>query len=251
MRNVNARGIVLGLAGVLLAAGVRAQETTWTVDGHTSLAWWQVTQRLARLWGTTCPEDPYWQGGDGAPSVSVLGLAGEKVPDSVYARHSRRRAGTACAEAVGGSIAAGDTSGWQGVRGTIVLRAEALVSGLTMRDVYARKAVLETSRYPEIRFTIDSLTQIVGGETIHALAVGTFELHGQRQPMTVPIRASRASGGLRIQGQFVIPALALVEKYGMSRGALGLGIQKGIWDGIAVGVDVVLNPVAAAVATTR
>ena len=251
MKQISGVIVALSLVGMLAVPGSVAQaQSSFQVDAPSSLAWWQVTQPKARMWGTTCPEDPSWQASESASKSAPPSHAGFNVPDSVHARHLRRSPRSACGAGVDGTIEVADTAGWRGAHGTIVLRAEALVTGLEMRDVYARRAVLQTVKYPEIRFTIDSLTQVQGSETIEALAVGTFEFRGRTQPMTVPIIASRQAGGLRVRAQFEIPVTALIEKYGVPKTVLGLATHPSIWGGIRVGVDVVMNPTEAKIATT-
>ncbi len=71
-------------------------------------------------------------------------------------------------------------------RGVVALRAHALVTGLAMRDAYGRTAVLETARYPEIRFTIDSLVGVEPGQPARGTAAGTFEFRGVREAIRVP-----------------------------------------------------------------
>ena len=249
--NRSGRALALAMVLALWGTGVHAQGVTWTVDGRTSLAWWQVSPYRHLLWGTTCPEDPSWRPGEGASQSASKDPFQRAANDTGYARHVNRRAGSPCGEGVGGAIVTSDTTGWQGVRGTIVLKANALVTGLDMRDAYARKTVLETARYPEIRFTIDSLVQVQSSESIRALAVGTFELRGVREPMTVPIRASRCATGIRIRAAFEIRVRDLIRRYGVSGDVLSLAVQSGMWKAIEVGVNVVLTPAATAIVATH
>lgn len=250
MLRINGGTVALFVTMFAMLGPAAQAQSSFTVDGRSSLAWWQVTQPKARMWGTTCPEDPSWQASESTSRAAASKLAGFNVPDSVHARHIGRSPKNACGGGVDGRIEVTDSSSWQGAHGTIVLRADALVTGLDMRDVYARRAVLQTAKYPEIRFTIDSLTQVQGSETIRALAVGTFELRGRTQPMTVPIIASRHAGGLRVRADFEIPVLALIEQYGVPKTTLGLATHPGIWGGIRVGVDVVMSPTSTAIAAT-
>lgn len=250
MLRINGRSVALCVAMFAMLGPVAHAQSSFTVNGRSSLAWWQVTQPKARMWGTTCPEDPSWQASESTSRPARPTLVGFDVPDSVHARHLARLSKNQCGEGVDGTIEVADTAGWRGAHGSIVLRADALVTGLEMRDVYARRAVLQTTKYPEIRFTIDSLTQVEGGETIRALAVGTFELRGRTQPMTVPIVASRQAGGLRVRAQFEIPVKALIETYGVPKTVMGLATHPAVWGGIRVGVDVVMSPTATAIAAT-
>jgi hypothetical protein len=235
---------------VVLAFGsvARAQESRYIVSGSNSLAWWQVSEPRAHLWGTSCPEDPTWQGGEGASKTSVTRQF--DIADSAYAQHLLRGPGSRCGEALQGSIALSDPVAWRNVRGTIVLASRALVSGSSIRDGYARKVVLEVDKYPSIRFTIDSLTGIEEGEPVRATAVGTFELRGRTEAMRVPVIVQRQSNGLRVRARFEIPVAQLIEQFGVSRTALGPGADRGVWNGIRVGVDVVLTQSPAAVAAS-
>ena len=69
---------------------------------------------------------------------------------------------------------AADAATLQGVRGSVTLIADSLFTGLAMRDKYARRAVLETVRYPEITFTIDSLVDVQRGDTIWGIAAQRY-----------------------------------------------------------------------------
>lgn len=119
--------------------------------------------------------------------------------------------------------------------------ADSLYTGLAFRDAYARRAVLQTGRYPDFRFTIDSLVDVQAGDTLHATAVGTFVAHGVRHPARAPLVAWRDAGGLRVQAQFAMPASALINEFKMSRWALGMGVVSKRWDTLNVGVDVILR----------
>jgi hypothetical protein len=213
----------------------------WKVDGPASVARWEVTPRWNDLRATTCPEDPDWTPGSGMDRARHSGWDGVQ-------RAPRRR--PACEEALTGSLIAADPIEWTGVRGTVTLRADRLISGLAMRDRYARKVLLDTHRYPEIRFSIDSLTDIQAGDTLIALAAGVFELRGVRQSLRVPVKAWREDPGLRVHARFDIPVEHLVERYGMSRQALGLALQRGIWESLAIELDVLLVEERGAFAVT-
>ncbi|HEV8264064.1 MAG TPA: YceI family protein [Gemmatimonadales bacterium] len=220
------------------------------IDQRTSLAWWQMDPHYEHLWATTCPADPSWQPGEGRdpgqytdystrPTTIAAGRSDARVP--LFPRYRVR---PVCREAVRGEIAVADTVRWRGVRGTVTLVAESLFTGLNMRDLYARRAVLETARYPEITFTVDSLVDIRrgAGDTLRAIAVGTFGVHGVTKPMRVPTVAWRESGGLRVQAQFSVPASALTDEFQMSKWALGMGVVMRRWKTLHMGIDVILRP---------
>ncbi|MGH9836985.1 MAG: hypothetical protein ACRD9Y_28495, partial [Blastocatellia bacterium] len=103
---------------------------------------------------------------------------------------------------------------------------------------------LHTTRYPELRFTIDSLVDVQPGDTLRATAVGVFEAHGVRHPARAPVVAWRDPAGFRVRAQFSVPATALIEEFKMSRWALGMGVVSRRWNTVYMGVDVILRPTA-------
>jgi hypothetical protein len=239
---------VLALIGAACAPPVLAQSRKFAVDPKTSLAWWQMDPHYEHLWATTCPADPSWQPGEGRDPGQYTDYATRPV--TVPSAHSdarvplfpRYRVRPICREAVRGEITIRDTTQWTGVTGIVRLIAESLYTGLEMRDKYERRAVLETSRYPEITFKIDSLVDVRRGDTIHAMAIGAFTVHGVEKPMRAPVVAWRDPAGLRVRAQFAIPAQDLTEEYMMSRWALMMGVQLKRWKTLNVGVDVILRP---------
>ena len=141
-----------------------------------------------------------------------------------------------------GSITATDGTNWSGVKGEIRILPDSLVTGNDMRDKFARKSVFETSKYREIKFTIDSLTNVQPGDTLRAIAVGTFELHGTKVPARAPVKAWREAAGLRVQTQMEFPAHDLTKVYGFSKLSLGMGVTLGRWETIFMGIDAILVP---------
>lgn len=245
----SAQAIALALA-VLTPAAVRAQGVKYKLDERASLAWWQMSPHLSHLWATTCPQETSWQPGDERSAGWIVDES--KMPktghsntiDTVHVPlYPRPVAQAVCAPAVRGDISVADTVHWTGVKGLVSIRAETLITGLDMRDNYARKAVLQTSTYPDIRFQIDSLVnQQKSADTLLADAVGVLELHGVRQPKRVPIKAWHEPLGLRVTGKFMFNSVDLPEVYKISRMSLGLGVGTGIWRYVHLGIDAVMNP---------
>ncbi len=237
----------IGLATIALLAFsprvVIGQNYRWVISGTSSEARWEISPRSNQLRATTCPESPTWRPSEG--SDSPRSAAAEFLSRGARARHA------VCTEAVSGGLSALDTMGWSGVQGTISVSVDRLVTGLSMRDEYARKTLFETARFPEVRFSIDSLVNVEPGDTLRAFAAGVFELRGVRQAMTVPVRAWRDGDGLRVEARFKIPARDLVERYGMSKHALGLAVNQGIWKAVEVGLDVYLQAVPSELTATR
>ena len=223
-----------------------AQTVRYSAEPRASLAWWQIDPHFGHLWATTCPGDPTWQPGEGrSPQYYVDYIRRHDVKesggrDARIPLYPRKRIRYVCRPAVAAVVELSDTTALKLAGAQISVMADSLVTGLDMRDAYARRQVLQTHQYPAIRFTVDSLTQVVPGDTMKAVAVGTFELRGVRQPMTSPIKVWREPDGIRVQSHFKIPAQDLVNVYEMSRLALGMGVRMGQWEYLHLGVDMLL-----------
>jgi len=242
--------VALSVPAFQTAAQAQAGRNRFTVDERASLAWWQISPHLNHLWATTCPQEPNWQPGD--ERGSGWAFDPKKAPktghsnaiDTIHVPIYPRPVGQAqpiCPTAVRGEFSAADINNFSGVKGLISIRSDAFVTGLPMRDNYAQKAVLQSQAYPDIRFHLDSLTNVQRGDTMSAIAVGKFELRGVSNPMTVPIKAWKEAGGLRVVGKFTMPPSDLVEKYHVSQLSLGLGVGTGIWHYLHLGFDVILR----------
>jgi hypothetical protein len=224
----------------------------WTVDRKASLAWWQVNPHFNQLWATTCPDDPSWQPGEGRSSGWTVnpalhrpktGYAG--VSDTVHVPFYPRgtvRAG--CREALEGRVLLPDTVTWRGAHGEVAVRLDSLVTGENMRDVYSRKSVLETTRYPYVRFTLDSLVDVTReGDTVRGTAIGVVSLHGVAKPLNAAIRSWREAGGTRVLARLRVPAPSLFHEFGISNYAL-FGVGTKLWKDFFMGVDLLLRPEA-------
>lgn len=231
---------------VTSVATVQAQ-TTWTVDSKSSLAWWQVNPHLGHLWATTCPEDPSWQPGAGRSAGwgGNTGLAEMRegaVYDTVHVPvYPRHRARPICGQAVQGEASLPDTVTWRGAKAHIRVTVDAMVTGESMRDNFAHTTVLETTKYQYAEFALDSLVGMTRRrDTLHGTAVGVVTLHGVNKPVRAAIRAWPEAGGTRVEARFRVPAKELVDAFGISQFALGLGVTTGIWKDFFMGADLVL-----------
>lgn len=241
--------VLLALVSLGVSARAPAQ-VRFTVDPRASLAWWQVNPHLNHLWATTCPEEPSWRPGEGRSAGQIVGrgLSGAKRGDAavsdttIVPLYPRPTARSVCTEAVEGDFLVADTVQWRGLRGFVMVKAAALITGEQRRDAFAREAVLQTYRYPEIRFTIDSVVSLTrAADTLRGTVVGVFSLHGVTKPMTATLRAWPEAGGLRALARLRIPAQSLVDEFKLSRTAIGLGLTAAIWHDLFMGVDVVLR----------
>jgi hypothetical protein len=245
------RALAAALLCLLTAqADAPAQARRWTVDSKASLAWWQMSPNLNHLWATTCPEEPSWRPGEGrSAGWSVAQFGASRIRDAAtfdtvnVPLYPRWEARALCTEAVQGYIIVADPVRWRGIRGEVVVKAEALITGNDDRDAYTRGAILQTNRYPEIRFTLDSVVNVTrDADTLRGSAVGVFTVRGVARRVTTPVKAWPEAGGLRVLAKFRIDADSLVPVYGLSRYALGLGVGTKIWQFLFPGVDLLLHP---------
>lgn len=222
-------------------------QVEFRVEAETSLAWWQIDPNYGHLWATTCPADPSWQAGEGRSGSAPIDVSTRKSTvatayhDERVPLYPRGAVHPVCRVAVRGELVTTDSVTFRDLRGVIAISVDSLFNGLEIRDRYARNAVFETRKYPEVLFQLDSLVSVTPGDTVTAVAAGHFELRGVRQAMRVPVRAWREDGRLRAQAQVRIPARALTKEYGMSRLALGMGVVMGRWETVFAGVDVMLR----------
>lgn len=233
--------LVPAIPSAVAQSGVR-----YRIQPKTSLVWWQIDPHYNHLWATTCPDDPSWQAGEGRspdfryvfdPNFADAGHPAEAIP--VYPRGPVR---ALCREAVSGTVAFSDTTGWRLEQGLVRVHADSLVTGLNMRDAYARRMLFETHAYPEIRFRIDSVTNLRRGDTLRGVAHGIFALRGVETPVAVPVHVWPDADGLRVTGQTQFPAIDLHRRYGMSRMKLGMGVAMRRWNTVHWGFDLILEP---------
>jgi polyisoprenoid-binding protein YceI len=91
-------------------------------------------------------------------------------------------------------------------RGAVVVDARSFVTGIAARDRNMHEQVLESQRFPEIRFEAERLelrsrSEDAAEVTLH----GRFEIHGARHPLAVPARVAREGDALRIDAAFAVP----------------------------------------------
>jgi len=236
---------------VVPVAAAHAQGGRWVVDERASLAWWQVSPNLAHLWATTCPSDPDWRPGQGRsagwninPKLKLPSYGYANVEDTVHVplfpRHAVR---SNCVESVRGEVVVDDTVHWQGVRGTVMVLGDALITGERMCDVMMHQA-LETAQYPEIQLTLDSLVGLSKqGDTLRGTAVGTLLLRDIRRPARAAVQAFPDGGGMRVLAKLRIPATDLNQLTPMIH-YLGLGVNVGLWKDFFMGADLVFRRAA-------
>lgn len=239
------------------ALGYAQGPSRWTVDSKWSLAWWQVDPHLNHLWATTCPADPSWQPGEGrstgwsvrtGPDIKTYSFAA--VSDTIHVPlYPRRTARPLCKEAVQGRLVVSDSVNGRGAWGEVVIKAESLVMGEDRRAQYAREMVFETTRYPDIRFQLDSLVNVTRqADTLRGTAVGVLFLHGYEKPVTaiVKVYPDSEAGGTRVFARIREPSRPFASHFWPGctyRGCIfSLGVRTDIWKHFFFGVDLVLRP---------
>jgi polyisoprenoid-binding protein YceI len=71
-----------------------------------------------------------------------------------------------------------------------------------VEDQVRSPRILDTARYPGVRFRADRLEDIetLGPQRLKGVLVGTLELHGQSRPLRIPIEAAWSARGLEAVG---------------------------------------------------
>lgn len=97
----------------------------------------------------------------------------------------------------------------QSISGDVVVDATSGNSGSEGRDRRMHQQVLESARYPEIRFSPTKLTGTVSSTNNSAVTVaGMFEIHGQRHEIKIPMDVRVDGNNLTARGKFVVPYVA-------------------------------------------
>jgi len=242
--------LAASLVGLLAPVSAAPAQTRWSIDTKASLAWWQVSPHLNHLWATTCPQEPTWRPGESRSSGwnvdpnlrSPIGTG--HVPDTVHVPfYPRFRVRSVCTEAVQGEVILPDTVKWRGAHGEVTVRSDALITGVQMRDATMHQ-ILEASRYPEIRFTLDSLVGMTRHlDTLRGSAVGTLTVRGVSKPTTAVMKVYPVGGALRVLVKWHIPAPELHELT-PAINLFGLGVNTKIWKDFFMGADLVFRPEA-------
>ncbi len=229
-------------------ASAQASDVRFTIDRDASLSWYQVNPHTSLLWATTCPSDPFWRAGDsrgeagGTRGMPLPRVGSAMMSEKVIPLWQRPRASAVCRNAVRGEFTAADTVKWRGVTGTIWIRPDSLYSGLWARDRTANADIFGIARWPEIKFVVDSLADIVLGDTVRGHAYGTFFFRNVETPTVALLSMWRDPLGLRVMARVGIVPTDLVEVYGVSIHGIRLGLSSGNWQMIWFGVDAILNP---------
>src|SRR4029453_3328512 len=93
--------------------------------------------------------------------------------------------------------------------GAVVVDARSFVTGIAARDRDMHQKVLESARFPEIRFEAERVEVKSGsGESAEVVLRGAFAIHGTSHPLAVPAHLARSGGGLPGGSSFLFPYLS-------------------------------------------
>lgn len=244
---------VLGaLAAMFSAKPLLAQgPVAYELDQDRSLVWWQIDPHYGHLWASSCPADPSWQPGEGhsagyyinyatRPKIRTTNESEARVP--LFPRKTVR---PNCRHATKGGFTAADGSTYAGFKGYVIINPDSIETGADHRNEFSRKYVFGTSNYPTIQFSIDSLSNVtMSGDTVNAIAVGTFQLRGAQKQTRVQVTGIRQGNTLRVRGAFAMPATELHARYGVSQTAMGAGVGLKLWNTLFMGFDLIVVPQA-------
>jgi hypothetical protein len=224
-----------------------AQQASFSLDQKRSLVWWQLDPHFGHLWATTCPSDPSWTAGEGNSGrfggdkkknakIKVTNMSAGEFP--LFPRDTVR---ANCRPSVRGSFTTSDVKRFSQLKGSVEVEIDSITNGSDARDLFAKKYIYSSAKYPKVKFTVDSLTNVrVSGDTVNAIAVGTFELRGVQKPTRVQVQGINEPSGLRVRGLFAMPAKELQERYSISRAVLSMGVGAKLWDTLFMGIDLIL-----------
>lgn len=111
---------------------------------------------------------------------------------------------------VGGALEL-DPADWAKGKGLVSVTLNALKTGIDQRDQDMRDEFLEAARFPFALLAIDridrpSAAALTVGQEAQGEAVGSFELHGVRRAIRIPITARLEDAGrLWVKGSFEVP----------------------------------------------
>jgi polyisoprenoid-binding protein YceI len=96
--------------------------------------------------------------------------------------------------------------------GELVVDATSAQSGNISRDKNMHNSVLESARFPRIVFQPDRVEGAVAGQGVSKVQVhGSFEIHGERHEMVVPVEVHASAAEYEATATFSVPYV----KWGM------------------------------------
>ncbi|MBV9502080.1 MAG: YceI family protein [Acidobacteriaceae bacterium] len=92
------------------------------------------------------------------------------------------------------------------ITGDLVVNAASGNSGSAARDKRMKRNILETERYPEIRFRPTRFAGSVSAPgTSNVEVTGSFLIHGQAHEITIPMQIQLSREEITATGKFIVP----------------------------------------------
>jgi polyisoprenoid-binding protein YceI len=93
--------------------------------------------------------------------------------------------------------------------GAVRVDARSFRTGIEARDANMHEQVLESARFPEIRFTAERLeVRSRSADAAEVTIHGTLALHGAEHAVAVPAHLALDGGTLHVTGAFTVPYVA-------------------------------------------
>ena len=128
-------------------------------------------------------------------AASLVGFEAQATPVGAFGGQTRD---------VSGQIVVDLAALAKGVRGAISANPAGLSTGIGLRDSDLQ-AVMETARYPVIRFTVTEVRSpkaaLVPGDQVEVVVTGTMEIHGVRRTIQVPATITVATEKIEVRGR--------------------------------------------------
>jgi polyisoprenoid-binding protein YceI len=94
------------------------------------------------------------------------------------------------------------------ISGLVIVDAASGESGSGVRDGRMKKTILETDKYPDMSFAPISFEGKLSDASSPISVNGWFTIHGQRHPVTIPIKVEVTGDAFAASGDFIVPYVA-------------------------------------------
>jgi polyisoprenoid-binding protein YceI len=92
------------------------------------------------------------------------------------------------------------------IAGELVVETESGESGNSARDKRMKKEILETDKYPEVRFKVIKMEGILSKDRPSTVRVyGQFTIHGSSHEVIIPLQLSISGSEVNGTGKLVVP----------------------------------------------
>ncbi|WP_027460752.1 YceI family protein [Deinococcus murrayi] len=112
-------------------------------------------------------------------------------------------------------------------RGSVTVPLSELKTGIALRDRHAQGEVaLDTARYPNATFVLESLTggRLLEGQTLSTTATGRLTVKATTRSLSVPVKATLRGGRVEISTQFKFNPYDFDVRYPGSSDSVTVGV---------------------------